>query len=159
MSRYSKTVRSKHYWIAKGQGIIFKLLNENIKKRGDSAKLARKIGKSPGYVSQVLSGDAEINPTWKKIVEFCLAMDKVPVLEIKDTSEYLLEQKMKATIISSYNVLEFCEATVNVDGNHYHTKWNSFIDIEHLGCINNNDPKWGIMEINEAQIDEKELTI
>jgi len=84
-----------------GQGRIYGMLNEQINKRGDSAKLAKKIGSTAGYVSQILSGDTEINPTWKKIVKFCLALDKVPVLEIKDINEYLYEENLKASYAKS----------------------------------------------------------
>lgn len=97
MSKFDKTVRSKYYWIAKGQGKIYEMLNENIKERGDSAKLAKKMGTTPGYVSQILSGESEINPTWKKIVKFCLALNKVPILEIKDIDEYINEESLKAS--------------------------------------------------------------
>lgn len=112
MSKYRKTIESKYYWIAKGQGQIFEMLNENISKRGDSAKLAKKIGSTPGYVSQILNGDSEINPTWKKIVKFCLALGKVPVLEIKDKEEFLMEQKMKASFRNYSNL--FKEACLNI---------------------------------------------
>ncbi|MFT6337384.1 MAG: transcriptional regulator with XRE-family HTH domain [Halioglobus sp.] len=97
MSKFKNTLKSKYYWTAKGQGKIYGMLNDQIKKRGDSARLAEKIGSTPGYVSQILSGDAEINPTWKKIVKFCLALDKVPVLEIRDIDDYLFEENMKAS--------------------------------------------------------------
>ena len=97
MSKFRNTLKSKFYWTAKGQGKIYSMLNDQINKRGDSAKLAKKIGSTPGYVSQILSGDTEINPTWKKIVKFCLALDKVPVLLIKDLDEYLFEENIKAS--------------------------------------------------------------
>ena len=95
MSKFRNTIKSKYYWTAKGQGKIYSMLNEQISNRGDSAKLAKRIGSTPGYVSQILNGDAEISPTWKKIVKFCLALDKVPVLEIKDLDEFLIEENIK----------------------------------------------------------------
>ena len=97
MSKFNKTVRSKHYWINKGQGKIYQMLKENIKERGDSAKLAKKLDTTPGYVSQILSGESEINPTWKKIVKFCLALNKVPILEIIDIDEFINEESIKAS--------------------------------------------------------------
>ncbi len=97
MSKFKNTLKSKYYWTAKGQGKIYSMLNDQINKRGDSSKLAKKMGSTPGYVSQILSGDAEINPTWKKIVKFCLALDKVPILEIKDLDEFIFEEKMKVS--------------------------------------------------------------
>jgi len=108
MSKFNKTVRSKHYWTAKGQGKIYQMLNENIKERGDAAKLAKKMEATPGYVSQILSGESEINPTWKKIVKFCLALDKVPVLEIKDVDEYLLEENLKASFKNHLKLFNAC---------------------------------------------------
>jgi len=110
MSKFRNTLKSKYYWTAKGQGRIYGMLNDQIKERGDSAKLAKKIGSTPGYVSQILSGDAEINPTWKKIVKFCLALDKVPVLEIKDIDDFLFEENLK-TSYSTYDKVfqESCE--------------------------------------------------
>lgn len=97
MSKFNKTLKSKYYWAAKGQGKIYRMLKDQIKERGDSAKLAERIGSTPGYVSQILSGDSEINPTWKKIVKFCLALGKVPVLELKDLDTYILEENLKST--------------------------------------------------------------
>ncbi|GAA5219920.1 helix-turn-helix domain-containing protein [Membranihabitans marinus] len=112
MSKFRNTLKSKYYWTTKGQGRIYGMLHDQIKKRGDSAKLAKKIGSTPGYVSQILSGDAEINPTWKKIVKFCLALDKVPVLEIKALDEYLYEEKLKASYRKYYHIFpQSCETT------------------------------------------------
>ena len=98
MSKFQKTVRSKYYWSAKGQGKIYSMLRSQVSKRGDAARLAEKIGTTPGYVSQILNGDSELNPTWNKIVDFCLALDKVPVLEIKNVDQYLFEENLKASI-------------------------------------------------------------
>lgn len=103
MSKFRNTLKSKYYWTAKGQGRIYGMLNDQIKKRGDSAILAKKIGSTPGYVSQILSGDTEINPTWKKIVKFCLALDKVPVLEIKDLEDFLSQEQLKASYFKFAN--------------------------------------------------------
>jgi len=110
MSKFRKTLKSKYYWTAKGQGRIYGMLKNEVNERGDSAKLAKKIGSTPGYVSQILNGDTEINPTWKKIVKFCLALDKVPVLEIKDMEDYLFEENLKASY-SKYDKLfqESCQ--------------------------------------------------
>lgn len=102
MSKFHNTINSKFYWTAKGQGKIFRMLQENIKERGDAVKLAKKIGSTPGYVSQILNGESDINPTWKKIVKLCLSLDKVPILEIKNIDDYLFEQKLKVSYREFY---------------------------------------------------------
>jgi len=125
MSKFRNTIKSKYYWTAKGQGRIYGMLNDQIKKRGDSANLAKKIGSTPGYVSQILSGDAEINPTWKKIVKFCLALDKVPVLEIKDLNDFLFEEQLKASYVKFdnlhrlYQVIESEKASELISPTHF----------------------------------------
>lgn len=96
MSKFKNTVKSDFYWIIKGQGEIFKLLKSGIKIRGDYSNLADKLGTTKGYISQLMNGEADINPSWKKIVKLSLALDKVPILEFKGMNEYLLEQRIKS---------------------------------------------------------------
>jgi len=95
MSKFKKTIRSESYWILKGQGQIFNMLKEELKDRGDNARLAEKIGSTPGYISQIMNGDSEINPTWKKIVKLCLSLGKVPILEIKNIDKYIEDQNFR----------------------------------------------------------------
>lgn len=96
MSKFKQTIKSENYWILKGQGQIFKMLNDELNDRGDNAKLAEKMGVTPGYISQIMNGDSEINPTWKKIVKLCLSLGKVPILEIKNIDKYIEEQSFRA---------------------------------------------------------------
>ena len=97
MSKFRKTIRSEQYWVLKGQSDIYNMLNENLKERGDNRRLAEKIGVTDGYISQIMNGESEINPTWKKIVKLCLSLDKVPVLAIKDFDEFIEEQSLNAS--------------------------------------------------------------
>lgn len=101
MSKFKNTVKSDFYWIIKGQGEIFKLLKSGIKIRGDYSNLADKLGTTKGYISQLMNGETDINPTWKKIVKLSLALDKVPILEFKNVNEYLIEQRIKSFMKSN----------------------------------------------------------
>jgi len=158
MSKFKNTLKSKYYWIAKGQGKIFGMLKEQVIKRGDSAKLAKKIGSTPAYVSQILSGDTEINPTWKKIVKFCLALDKVPVLEIKDIDEYLIEEKLKASF-SNYCKLfeESCSKQESESINELNTSDHLELDDFAFLIPNEKNKKANSETILELQYDNYEL--
>lgn len=157
MSKFRKTLKSNYYWTAKGQGRIYGMLNDQINERGDSAKLAKKIGATPGYVSQILNGDAEINPTWKKIVKFCLALDKVPVLEIKDIDDFLFEENLKASY-SKYDKIfqESCqilepEKVSELDSPN-HIELNNFTFL-----INSENKRNSNSELFEYEFDQYEL--
>lgn len=55
----------------------------------NSSQLAKHLGCSKGYVSQLLNGNFDHKIS--KLVELSLAIGKAPILEYKDVSEYILE--------------------------------------------------------------------
>lgn len=55
----------------------------------NSSQLAKHLGCSKGYVSQLLNGN--FDHKLSKLVELSLAIGKAPILEYKDVSEYILE--------------------------------------------------------------------
>lgn len=81
-------LKSKEYWLAKFQVELFNhvqnYLNDNNLTRTD---LAKSLGVTKGYVSQVLNGDADHRIS--KIIELALSIGYVPDIQFKSFEEYL----------------------------------------------------------------------
>lgn len=81
-------LQSKEYWLAKFQIELFNhvqnYLNDNKLTRTDLAKI---LGVTKGYVSQVLNGDADHRIS--KIIELALSIGYVPDIQFKSIEEYL----------------------------------------------------------------------
>ena len=59
--------------------------------------MAKKMGVSSAYISQVLNGN--FNFTLKKLIELGLAIGKVPIIEFVDNAEFLGLKKEEPIII------------------------------------------------------------
>jgi transcriptional regulator with XRE-family HTH domain len=83
-------LKSEGYWIAKLQTDLYRELVSFMERtHRNSSQLAEYLGCSKGYISQLLNGNFDHKIS--KLVELSLAIGKVPVLEYKDVSDYLLE--------------------------------------------------------------------
>ena len=86
----AELLRSEGYWIAKLQTDLYRELVAYMEKTHmNSSQLAKHLGCSKGYVSQLLNGNFDHKIS--KLVELSLAIGKAPILEYKDVSEYILE--------------------------------------------------------------------
>lgn len=79
---------SKEYWLSKIQLNLFNqvfnyLENNNM----NQSELAKKLGVTKGYISQVLNGDSDHRIS--KIVELSLAIGVVPDIRFKNLDEYI----------------------------------------------------------------------
>src|SRR5688572_16006540 len=87
MIKWKKLFGSKTYWLGQLQDDLFAeveaYLKDNKLTRED---FANKIGKSKGYVSQILNG--RFDHKLSKMVEICLSVDKVPVVIYVDKNRY-----------------------------------------------------------------------
>ncbi len=91
MIEKDKLLKTPEYWFEELQNEIFRQVSEYMQKNKlNQVGLAKKLGVSKGYISQILNGNA--NFSLKKLVELSLAIDKVPtikytVLAQRDKSE------------------------------------------------------------------------
>ena len=94
-------LKSEGYWIAKIQTDLYRELISFMEKTNrNSSQLAEYLGCSKSYVSQLLNGNFDHKIS--KLVELSLAIGKVPILDYKDISGYILENdKTFSSVLSS----------------------------------------------------------
>ena len=81
-------LKTKEYWLTQFQISVFNLIEDYRIKHGlNRTQLAKELGVSKGYISQVLNGDYDHKVS--KLVEFCLAFGKAPIINYTDLSEYI----------------------------------------------------------------------
>lgn len=81
-------ISSKEYWLSKIQIELFNQVSEYLDKNNmKRSELAKKLGVTKGYVSQVLNGDADHRIS--KVIELSLAIGLVPEVKFKDLEEYI----------------------------------------------------------------------
>lgn len=81
-------LRDKGYWIAKLQVELYDQLKEYLDNNGiNQSQLAKKLGVSKGYISQIMNGD--FNHRLSTLVELSLAIGKVPDLSFMDLNQLI----------------------------------------------------------------------
>ena len=84
-------LKNKGYWISKIQIDLYNQLEKYMSENNlNRTLLAKKLGVSKGYITQVLNGD--FNHRISKLVELSLAIDKVPELNFKDLNNLIREE-------------------------------------------------------------------
>ena len=90
-------LKTPDYLLTKYQNEIFRQLHEYMAANKLSQKdMAKKLGVSNAYISQVLNGN--FNFTIRKLIELGLAIGKVPRIEFVDKSEFKSSKKEKKSI-------------------------------------------------------------
>ncbi|TVQ90223.1 MAG: helix-turn-helix domain-containing protein [Bacteroidetes bacterium] len=85
-------IRSKEYWLARLQAMLYQQVEEYLKEnKMTKSDFAQKLGVSKGYISQVLNGD--FDHKLSKFIELSLMIDKVPLLKLEDIEKILLLDK------------------------------------------------------------------
>lgn len=101
-------LKNKGYWIAKIQIELYNHLNEFMSNNNlNRSQLAKYLGVTKGYISQVLNGD--FNHRISKLVELSLAIGKAPKIEFEDLNEYIkddIEGYVKITWKKTVNSIE-----------------------------------------------------
>lgn len=104
----AELLKSKGYWIAKIQIDLYRELVSFMERtHKNSSQLAKHLGCSKGYVSQLLNGNFDHKVS--KLVDLSLAIGKVPVIEYRDVTDYVLEndKTFSTTIISQATGMPF----------------------------------------------------
>ncbi len=88
MFELKQAVRETSYWEEKVQNDIYILATEYMKEKGiNQTELGKVLGVGRSRVSQILNG--RYNPSMNKYISFCLALDKVPIIEAEEMKDYL----------------------------------------------------------------------
>ena len=86
----AELLRSEGYWIAKIQTDLYReLISYMERTHKNSSQLAKYLGCSKGYISQLLNGNFDHKIS--KLVELSLAIGKAPILMYQDIADYILE--------------------------------------------------------------------
>ncbi len=84
-------LKTKEYWIADIQLKLFKYAQEYLDTDTNDittrTQLAKKLGVTKGYVSQILNGN--VNFSIGKLVELSLSLDLAPVLKFTDLNNFI----------------------------------------------------------------------
>ena len=81
-------LNSKEYWLSKIQIDLFNQVFNYLEKNNmNRSELAKKLGVTKGYISQVLNGDSDHRIS--KMVELSLAIGVIPDIRFKNLEEYI----------------------------------------------------------------------
>lgn len=84
-------LKNKGYWISKIQIDLFNQLENYMSENNlNRTKLAKELGVSKGYITQVLNGD--FNHRISKLVELSLAINKIPEINFRDLNQLINEE-------------------------------------------------------------------
>ena len=127
----TELLKSEGYWLAKLQIELYREVQAFMEKtKKNRRQLADYLGCTKSYISQLLNGN--FDHKLSKLVELSLAIGKVPVLEFRDTSEYIFENDK--TYSSSTFVLPKSEATNSLPDFSWNREYNNTITIDVCGC-------------------------
>jgi len=94
MIKRDELLRTEEYWFETLQNEIYRMVSEYIQKEGiNKVQLAKKIGVSKSYISQILNRN--FNYTLKKMIELSLALEKAPAFEFKNLEQYIQDDRQK----------------------------------------------------------------
>ena len=87
-------LRNPGYWIAQIQTMLYNCAENYMKENNlNRSQLAKRLGVSKGYVSQLLNGDYDHKLS--KLVELSLAFDVVPKVEFESIEDVINDDRMQ----------------------------------------------------------------
>ncbi len=89
----SELLQSKEYWTEKIKLELFQMVT-NFKESNNLTveTLAKKLGVTKGYVSQILNGNFDHKIS--KLVDLALACDRIPVVKYEPIAQYLQDDEL-----------------------------------------------------------------
>lgn len=101
-------LRSKEYWLIHIQNKVFNLLSKYKEdKKLNQSQLAKEMGVTKGYVSQIMSGDYDHKVS--KLVDLALLCNKAPIINFVDIETHIKNDNEGINSISD-----------SIPGTHYH---------------------------------------
>lgn len=83
MLKKEKIIQTPEYWLESIQNELYNHVSAYMEKEGlNQSDLAKKLGVTKGYISQVLNGN--FNFTLKKLIELSLSIGMIPNLQFKN---------------------------------------------------------------------------
>lgn len=81
-------LKSREYWIAQVQLNLFNLIEDYRKKKNlNKTQLAKELGVTKGYITQILNGDFDHKVS--KLIDLSLAFNKAPIFNYVDLDKYI----------------------------------------------------------------------
>jgi transcriptional regulator with XRE-family HTH domain len=78
--------RTTEYWLERIQNDIFRAVHEYMEEKGlNQTALAKELGVSKGYISQILNGNFNFSLT--KLIELSLKLDVTPKVDLSESIE------------------------------------------------------------------------
>lgn len=117
MLKKEELVQTPEYWLELIQNDLYKHVTKYMQKEGiNQTELAKRLGVSKGYISQVLNGN--FNYTLKKLIELSLAIGLMPkvrfesalprtenVTKVKQSAKVVLHHTSKDKSLSKYALM------------------------------------------------------
>jgi transcriptional regulator with XRE-family HTH domain len=83
-------LRTKEHWLIRIQNDLFNLIENYMERKSLSrTELAKELGVTKGYVTQILNGDFDHKIS--KLVELALACNSFPMLHFVDANKYIAD--------------------------------------------------------------------
>jgi transcriptional regulator with XRE-family HTH domain len=103
MKKFEELIETSEYWLETIQNELYQhVFNYMEKEKINQTQLAKKLGVTKGYLSQVLNG--HFNHRLEKLIELSLAIGIVPDMEFKTMQQYLKEQQIIRSAFVTVNV-------------------------------------------------------
>lgn len=101
-------LNTREYWISKIQIELFDMIEKyRLKNNLTKTELAKELGFSKGYITQILNGDFDHKIS--KLVDLALSFGKVPMLDYVDIEKVILKDSL------GVNPKQFKEVSVSVN--------------------------------------------
>ncbi|WKK75901.2 helix-turn-helix transcriptional regulator [Marivirga salinae] len=92
MKKREELYKTTEYWLENIQNDIYRHVQEYMEENNlNKAGLARELGFSRPYITQVLNG--EFNFSLKKLIELSLAVGKVPIINFKMLEDFIVSKE------------------------------------------------------------------
>ncbi len=102
MITYNELLTTPEYWITKLQIDLFTMMNEYMESnKMTRTDLAKKLGVTKGYISQVLNGD--FDHRLSKLVELSMAIGKIPQISYIPMDKVFIKETSVELCVDSIN--------------------------------------------------------